>query len=66
MKELEWRTHSDGIIGHEVEILCQETTPRLNEYGCYESIRYTLFPNNTMYVDQLIDGGFASYIDVIR
>lgn len=66
MRELEWHTLSDGIIGHEVKVLHQETIPTLNEYGCWESLHYTLTPDNTMYIDRFIDGGFAGYVDVVR
>jgi len=62
MGELRWSKLSDGIIGHEIDVLEQETTPVLNEYGCWESIQYMLMPDNTMYVDKLIDGCFACSI----
>ena len=63
MQKLEWAKRSDGIVGHEIEVLVQETDPVLNEYGCCESIQYMLLPNNTMYVDKLINGFYASSID---
>lgn len=61
MEKLYSSTLSDGA-GHRVEVLCQETTPILNEYGHYESIRYMLMPNNSMYIDRLIDDGFVASI----
>lgn len=61
MEKLYSSTLSDGA-GHHVEVLCQETKPMLNEYGCYESIRYMLMSDNSMYVDRLIDGSFVAAI----
>ena len=62
MEKLYFSTLSDGIVGHETEVLCQETTPILNEYGHYESIRYMLIQDNSMYIDRFIDGSFVAAI----
>lgn len=65
MQELKWNKLSDGIIGHETNVLVQETIPTLNEYGHWESIQYMLMPNNVMYVDELIDGYYVASIERI-
>ena len=65
MQELKWNKLSDGIIGHETDILVQETVPVLNEYGHWESFQYMLLPSNVMYIDKLIDGCYVACIERI-
>jgi len=65
MEEMFFSRLSDGIIGHETEVLIQVMPSFTNEYGCEQHIEYMLMPDNRLFVDEFIEGCFARSLAVI-